>query len=127
MIDKWKDLAASEPDSSRRTDYAALAIVFASVMKKRDVWRIALKEWNMIESPVTKEWENVGRREQIMELILDVLRDKFGEVPADVSSHLEAIDDLSILRKLHLPAFHASSLEDFRKLIPNGTHNGKAA
>ena len=124
IIDKWKELVASEPQAERRTDYAALVEVFAEAVKRQDIWYNSLKEWNMIESKVIKRWEDVGRREQMVESILEVLQDKFGALPADLPSHLGAIDDLAILRRLHLPAVHAGSLDDFRKQIPNGTQNG---
>ncbi len=122
IIEWWQELAAGEPLASRRTDYAALAIVFAHAVKKQDVWRNALKEWNMLECEIVTEWEDMGRRKESVKSVLEVLQEKFGGVPAEVPGHLQAIDDLAILRRLLRDAVRAGSLDDFRKQIPNGTH-----
>ncbi len=123
-IERWKELAALEPQASRRTDYAVLARTFADAVNEQAIWHHALKGWNMRESKFIKSWENVFRREQSVRSVLEVLQDKFGALPADVPVHLEAVNGLSILRSLLLGAVHAGSLEDFRKQIPNGIQNG---
>jgi hypothetical protein len=124
IIERWKEVAAGEPQAARRIDYGALVAVFAEAVKREDVWNNALREWNMRESKVIKGWEDVGRREQAAEFVLEVLMEKFGTLPAELPGHLGTIDDLAILRQLHRQAMHAGSLDDFRKLIPNGTQNG---
>ena len=84
IIDKWKEVAASEPEYARRLDYGALAIQFADAVKRKDVWQNALREWNMIESTWLKEWEDLGRRKKAAEFVLKVLKNKFGALPADL-------------------------------------------
>ena len=79
----------------------------------------------MIESKVVKEWQERGRREErretSLELLLDVLKKKFGPLPDDVPLHLTAIDDASVLRQLLLKAIDVGSLAEFQRQIPNGT------
>jgi hypothetical protein len=58
------EVAASEPRASRRIDYAALAVVCAEAVNQRDVWRNALKKWNMRESMVIKERQEQARKEE---------------------------------------------------------------
>lgn len=126
MIKKWKEIAVGEPQSSHRTDFAALAIVFASTVKKQEDWRGALKEWNMIESSVVKEWQEEGRTDGRRLALLEVLAEKFGSLPPDVPAHIKSIDDSNILRTLLQKALHVGSLDDFRKQIPNGNPNGSS-
>ena len=108
--------------------FAALALVFATAVKKKDVWRIALKEWNMRESEVVKEWQDEARREQQLktrtEAVLEVLVERFGNLPPEVPDHLKSIEDANVLRQLLQKAVRAANLDDFRKQIPNGTQNG---
>ena len=120
IIEKWKELAATEPVSLRRADYGALAMVFASHAKQHHVWKSALKEWNMFESEVVNEWQDMARRQQAANSVLMILQDKFGKLPADLPNHLQAIDDLSVLDQLLLKASHSGNLDEFQKQIPNG-------
>jgi hypothetical protein len=83
------------------------------------------KEWNMRESNVVKEWEDVGRRGEAAESILDVLQIKFGALPQDLPGQLGTISDLAILRQLRREAIDTGSLDDFRKLIPNEPPSGE--
>ena len=41
IIEKWKEVAESEPEFARRLDYGALAILFADAAKRKDVWQNA--------------------------------------------------------------------------------------
>ncbi len=129
IIERWKELASAEPNAQRRADFGGLVLVFAEAANCWDVWKLALKEWNMIESKQVKEWQDQarkegrqeGRREGRLETLLEFLQDKFGNLPADLPAHLQSIDDGNVLRQLLLKAVHAGSLEDFQRQIPNGS------
>ena len=90
---------------------------------------IALKDWNMIESKVVKGWQDQarrdgrqeGRHESRVEDLIYILQEKFGNLPTEIPSHLQKIDDANVLRQLLLKAVHASDLDEFRSMIPNGT------
>jgi hypothetical protein len=124
IIQTWKEVAATEPHVSRRTDYGALAAVFAEAVQREDIWDNALKEWNMQESRIVKKWEDVGRRENSVESVVEVLQARFGNLPPDLPHQLNSVADLAVLRELLRQAALISSVDDFRKQIPNGTHNG---
>ena len=62
IIERWKELAASEPLPQRRTEFGALVLVFADAADCLEAWEFALKEWNMIESRIVNEWKDQGRR-----------------------------------------------------------------
>jgi flagellar biosynthesis/type III secretory pathway protein FliH len=108
-------------------------LVFAEAADCWETWKIALKEWNMIESKQVKEWQDQARREgrqegrqegqrqRSFEDLIDVLHEKFGNLPTEIPSHLQTIDDANVLRQLLRKAVHASNLDEFRSMIPNGT------
>ena len=43
IFDQWKQLAAAEPDAKKRSNYAALALVFAELTNCHDAWQQALE------------------------------------------------------------------------------------
>ena len=55
--------AGAEPDARKRADYAGLLLVFAELVKRRDVWEMGLEDWNMIESEIIKKWQAKARQE----------------------------------------------------------------
>ena len=118
-------MTATEANSRRRSEYAALAKIFAEAADRQGIWKTSLKEWNMRESKVVKEWQDEGRvegrMERSIETVLDVLQDKFGTVPPELPAHLQSITDAALLRQLVLKAVHAGSLNEFQKHLPNGT------
>ena len=125
IIERWKELASTEPLSQRRAEFGALALVFAEAADCSDAWEIALKEWNMIESKVVKGWQDQvrrdGRHESRVEDLIYILQEKFGSLPTEIPSHLQKIDDSNVLRQLFQKAVHVSNLDEFRSMLPNGT------
>jgi len=67
----------------------------------------------MIESPVLQRF----LAEQVHEVILDLLKDRFKSVPRDVTRPLRATIDLKKLRKLNVLASKCSDLEEFRHAL----------
>src|SRR5205823_5707490 len=50
VLGRWKRLAEAEPESRRRSDYGALARIFAERAGRKDVWATELEGWNVEES-----------------------------------------------------------------------------
>jgi hypothetical protein len=71
----------------------------------------------MVESKVVKQWQDQAR----VEALIDVLQDRFGNLPTEIPLHLQKIEDANVLRQLLLKAVHASDLDEFRRMMPNGT------
>lgn len=128
IIERWKELATGEPNSQRRADFGGLVLVFAEAANCWETWKIALKEWNMIESKQVKEWQDQarkegrqeGRQEGRVETLIEILQDKFGNLPVDLPVHLKSIGDTNMLHQLLIKAVRAGSLEDFQRQVPNG-------
>ncbi len=67
ILNRWKEIAAGEPDATRRGDYGGLAIVFAEAAGRLTLWKEALKGWNMRDSQQVLEWIEQGRKEGKLE------------------------------------------------------------
>ena len=108
IMERWKELALAEPDSRRRAEYGALALVFAEPAGRRALWKQALEKWNMIESQQVLEWmaegEAKGLREGLLRasrtrtLLRDLLEDRFGPLPEALVQQIEATTDPDVLR-----------------------------
>ena len=53
-------------------------------------------------------------KETTIENILDLLED-LGDIPTDLSDHLEGIEDMDCLKKLHKTAARVDSIEEFEE------------
>lgn len=107
-IQKWKELAAAEPDPQHRADYGGLAQVFATLKPWSGAWRTGLKEWNVLTSPVVDEWKaeaalaataqanlNEARR-----ILVRLGRKRWGDPPAAKLAALNAVTDLEYLEEM---------------------------
>ncbi len=124
IIESWRELAGQEPDQRRRGDYGGLTLVFAEAAGCLDVWKEALKEWNMIESQQVLEWmaqgEAKGRAEGEARgeanAILRLLAKRFPPgASKDLIAAIQATTDLGRLRIWFDLAYAADSLDAFRQ------------
>jgi hypothetical protein len=122
---EWRRLAGQEPDSRRRSDLGALAVVSAELAGRAAFWRTELEGWNMKESQTVLEWiaegKELGRSEGAA-----VLRDKIlrflqrifsGQLPADLVAAINAQSDLDTLSDWCDRALAATSLDEVRAAI----------
>ncbi len=126
----WKRLARQEPDRRSRSDFGALAVVFAELAGTAAVWRQALKGWNMQESPQVLEWQAEaraeGRAEGRAEDVRRAIRVRLGTpMPADLERQLAALKHDAELDRWFDAALKASSLDTFRAAVQNGQRKRK--
>jgi hypothetical protein len=114
IIEEWMRMASAEPNARRRSEYGALAVIFAEAAGIRALWKDALKDWNMVESQQVLEWQEEARVDTQVVTIVAILEDKFQAVPADLTKALRAIADSKRLHRLALLAAKAPSLDQFR-------------
>jgi hypothetical protein len=123
---EWKRLASQEPDSHGRSDFGALALVFAELAGTAAVWRKALKGWNMRDSPQVLEWQAEARLEKLAELVRRAIRLRFATpVPADLEDQLAAIKDEAELDRWFDASQTTPSLDAFRAAVQNGRRKRK--
>ncbi len=121
-ITKWLELAGAEPDARRRSDYGGLALVFAEAAGCLDAWKDALKEWNVIQSKQVAEWQDQarvqGRTQMAAELLLRLLKSKFGELPEVVEKSIQSLGNADRLSDMLLRAAQCSSIDEWRQGSP---------
>jgi hypothetical protein len=129
-IAEWQRLAAQEPDGRSRSDFGALALVFAELAGTASAWRKALKGWNMRESPQVLEWQREAREQALFERGKEdvqraVLR-RFGTpLPADLADQLAALHSMAELDRWFDASVTAPSLDVFRAAVQNGKRKRK--
>ena len=120
IIRRWLDVASQEADSRLRAEYASLALVMAEQKDWFPAWNQALKEWNMRESQVVKEWKLEGKQEgklegrieTLREMLRFLLQDRFGAVPEEWSARIEAAADPERLQQAVRQVPKLTRLED---------------
>lgn len=111
IIEEWKRLVSAERDIRRRVDYAALAIIFAEATKRRQIWKEALKEWNMTQSITVLEWQAEAKAAAVV----DFLEARFQAVPSDLAGAIRSMTDIQKVSALVKLAAKSTSLDQFRK------------
>lgn len=119
---EWTRLAAQEPDDRSRSDFGALALVFAELAKTSDAWQTALKGWNMQQSQQVLEWQKEATTEANLNrtrtLLLRALGFQFGSpVPADLVTTISGLQDIDELDRWFDIAHTAPSLDAFRAAV----------
>src|SRR5262245_13737313 len=75
IINRWLGVAGQEQDSRLKAEYASLALVLAGLKDWYPAWRLALKEWNVREAEIVKEWKRQERIETLRETLRYLLQD----------------------------------------------------
>ena len=114
IIQRWIIQASAEPDSRRRGDYGGLALVFAEAARCADVWKQALRGWNVVQSQQVLEWQAQARVEAKIESLVQILESKYGSLPADLDATIQGSTDLTRLNQWLIAAATTNSLADFR-------------
>lgn len=131
IVERWRQIAAAEPGSRRRADYAGLALVFSELTGGRATWKQALEGWNMRESQQVLEWQaearaegrkegwkegrNEGRSEGRSETLLDILRLQFGpSLPEDLVAQIKRLSEERDVSRWLEAAVKSRTLEQFR-------------
>ena len=70
--------------------------------------------------PYINSVERIGMEKGAQQTLLEILDERFGELPDTVSAAIHQIQDLAQLRLLHRQAIRSESLEEFQRSL-NGT------
>jgi hypothetical protein len=132
--ERWKQVAQTEPDSRRRSDYAGLTLVFAELARAPHLWRNALEGWNVRQSMQVLEWQaeaekrgeergeqrgrEIGRVEGKAEALLRLLEKRFRrKPPAAIVQRIQATTDLAQLETWFDAAITIGSMKEFKDLL----------
>jgi hypothetical protein len=114
IIPEWRRLAEMETDVELRRSLA-LAEVFAEAAGCGEVWREALKEWDMIESKLVNEWKADAALKAKLAALLRFLRGWLKTIPPELEEELRARVDPASIDAWIDAAASASSLDEFRR------------
>ena len=102
IIQRWLDIANTEPDHRKRDGLGHLALAMAELKPWFGEWQKALKEWNMRESTVIQGWIDRGIDRGRIQTLRDNLRTtltvRFGTVSSEI---LRRIDESTDFGQLH--------------------------
>ncbi len=56
VVRRWRELAMRQQQLHLRADYAVLALVFAEMAGRKQLWQTGLEGFNMQESKVIRGW-----------------------------------------------------------------------
>jgi hypothetical protein len=117
IMRRWKALAAVESDPRKRSDYGALALIFAEAAGRKAAWKQALEGWNVIESQQVLEWQHEARVAEASQKLLRLLELKFTTVPPELAEKIRASTELATLNDWFDAAVPSRSLKQVRQHI----------
>jgi hypothetical protein len=117
ILEEWVRLASAEPNDLWRSNYAALALIFAELTRHQALWQKTLEGWNVRKSPIVEEWKAEGKAEGYRQALLQLLRLRF-PTPLDreLLAVVEAEADLAKLSQWVDAVAKSASVEEFRIL-----------
>jgi hypothetical protein len=113
ILQPWLELARDETDKAKR-EALGLAVLFADKVGHGDLWKDALKGWHVMESKIVNEWTAKARAEAKAESLVQVVQGRFKEVPEDLRSAIQAVEDVARLSAWIDLAFQVRTLRQFR-------------
>ncbi len=103
IIERWIEFVSALLDERRRSNLAALVLVFAEAADQNETWAKALKGFNTMKSAIYEEWTSGAVRED-REENLGYLRNVLKRVAAqrlgNSPTHLEMIDSIDDRNRL---------------------------
>jgi hypothetical protein len=99
-------------------------LVFAEAAGCWELWKAALKEWNVVQSQQVLEWQAAakaeGKTEGMAEAVLEVLEARLGPLPAELPGRLRSLRDPVLLKRLLVSAVRCPTLDEFLRDLPAG-------
>jgi hypothetical protein len=92
------------------------------VLRLRDdeedqLWEQIITYQEEKKMPYVTSFERIVRRMEAQEMVLEVLDERYGQIPTSISDAINQIRDQDLLRNLHRQAIRSASLEDFQQLL----------
>jgi len=110
IIEHWKRCGDLEPDDLRRGRYKNLAMVFADLADRKEIWKQGLEDWNVKQSTVANEWRAEAHQKDILRL----LNIRFHVRSPEIVERVTETQDIDQLLRWFDLAATANSLADFQ-------------
>lgn len=128
IIQEWRQLADIHIAKEELDNLAFVALTFAEVADREDVWKFRLEDLNPMKSKLHEEWYAAAKAEGKVEgkvsgvleatqdLLLTLLGNKFPQAMGAVSGLLQNLNDPVRLKELFNHAVNANTEKEFRNL-----------
>ncbi len=114
MIEEWKRIAATEADNRWRSEYGALAAIFAELARQDHLWVKGLEGWNMQVSRVVEGWKAEADIARLHKVIRRAIELRYhSAVPSDLAKEIDSLNDIDELSRWVDATFMNESLEAF--------------
>jgi hypothetical protein len=110
IIEAWLRLASAEANPRKKSDLGVLARIYARGTKAAVAWKLALKEWDVLRSPVADELRAEGQAAVIVAL----LESRFQAISEELADAIRAVSDLKRLMGMAILAMKTPSIDQFR-------------
>jgi hypothetical protein len=119
VVRRWRELAMRQTQLVLRSHYAVLALVFAEMAGRKQLWQTELEGFNMQESTIIRGWREEGALTNARAAVVNVLQTRFPEapLPEGVRSALEKNADVRQLSEWLREAVLTASLADFERFL----------
>ena len=118
VIAEWKRLALQESDAAKRGSYGALALVFADLVGRKDVWEKELEGWNVQESYFVNKWQAEATRKTLRGAVRSVLTSRgIDPIPPEINAALDGQSNPDVLDAWIKGAVTATTASDFLAFI----------
>ncbi len=121
MVARWRARVDALPDERTRRDIVGIALVFAALANRGQVWRRTMAGYTKTESPVVNEW----LEETVVETTLAtlqrsvkiVLQTRFKAIPDDILETIGSQPSPELLEDWMQQAVSVDSINEFRAYL----------
>ena len=117
-IQQWTQVALTEPNAEVRLRLGAFALVFARMVHRDELWKQALRDWDMRNLQEVDYWHNEGRVEGQLEVRRDdlvaLLEKRFGSLPQELLERIQALSDEARLKAALQQVLDLHSLDELQ-------------
>jgi hypothetical protein len=118
MIQQWRRLADARFPTRARSDLKTVAMTFAELAGRKEVWVEGLRDWTMVESTLLKEWTAKAEARTRREDLSLVLRERFPTAAIDdLLARIDLESDSATLRSWIKVAIKAKTITKVRAAI----------
>lgn len=123
IVKRWQAIVEARiDDRTTRSDLVGIALVFAELAGRRQVWESTLGGWHMTESAIVNGWIQQGETRGVLRTkrrdIVETLEIRFpGETPGEIQQLIEQQESLGLLEDWFRAALRAGTFDQFLAVL----------